>query len=109
MTPDILFAAVTRGGNHLFGHIFGADSQGRPTLNLPALAETLRVYGDDILSDLYIGWTRGFLDAERSKLEDAFGEGGALETWNTRVYLSHPREALETLARDLEDHPEWLR
>ncbi len=109
VTPDIVFTAVTRGGNHLFGHIFTTDAQDRPTLNVPALAEALRVYGDDILSDLYIGWTRGFLDAERAKLEEAFGEGGALEAWSTRVYLAHPQEALEALARDLEDHPDWLR
>ncbi len=109
VTPDIVFAAVTRGGNHLFGHIFTTDPQGRPILNLPALAETLRVHSDDILSDLYIGWTRGFLDAERAKLEEAFNTGNPLETWATRVYLVHPREALEALARDLKDHPDWLR
>ncbi|HEY58061.1 MAG TPA: type I-B CRISPR-associated protein Cas7/Cst2/DevR [Anaerolineae bacterium] len=108
VTPDIVFVAVTRGGNHLFGHIFTTDSHARPVLHLPALAEALLVYGDDVLSDLYIGWTRGFLDAERAKLEEALSEGGALETWATRVFIAHPREALQALARDLEDHPEWL-
>jgi len=108
VTPDIVFAAVTRGGNHLFGHIFTADPKGRPMLNIPALAEALRVYGENILSDLYIGWTRGFLDAERAKLEDALGEGGPLETWSSRAFIAHPREALQAMVRDLETHPEWL-
>ena len=108
VTPDVVFVAVTRGGNHIFGHIFTTDAKDRPILNVSALAEALRVYADDILSDLYIGWTRGYLDAERAKLEEAFGAGGALETWSTRVYLAHPREVFEALASDLETHPDWL-
>lgn len=108
VTPDVVFVAVTQGGNHLFGHIFTTDAYDRPVLNLPALAETLRVYGDEILSDLYIGWTRGFLDAERAKLEEALAEGGLLADWAPRTYIAHPREALQALAQDLEAHPDWL-
>ena len=108
VTPDVVFVAVTQGGNHLFGHIFTTDAQDRPQIHLEALAEALRVYDDQILSDLYIGWTRGFLDAERAKLEEALQEGGPLEAWATRTFIGHPREALQALAQDLEQHPDWL-
>lgn len=106
-TPDVIFAAVTRGGNHLFGHIFNAQGD-RAALNVPALEEALRVYADDLLSDVYIGWVRGFADAERAKLEEALAEGGALHHWHAKIHLSHPREAFAALSAALEQNPNWL-
>ncbi|NPA06350.1 MAG: type I-B CRISPR-associated protein Cas7/Cst2/DevR [Chloroflexi bacterium] len=108
VSPDVVFMAVTRGGNHIFGHIFGLDDRARPVLNLDALAQTLEVYEDGLLSGLYIGWARGFLDAQRARLEQALAEDGPLAKWCERTFLGHPREALKQLARDLEAHPEWL-
>ncbi len=108
VAPDVVFLAVTQGGNHLFGHIFGADERDRPTLNLPALAEALRVHADDLCSEVYVGWTRGFLDAERDKLEAALKEDDPLADWRGRVHISHPREAFAALIQALEANPNWL-
>ncbi|WP_322806136.1 type I-B CRISPR-associated protein Cas7/Cst2/DevR [Thermanaerothrix sp.] len=108
VSPDILVLAVTRGGNHVFGHIIGAQGE-RPVLNLPALREALDVNREGLLSDVYVGWVRGYLDAEREKLETALGEGGVLSDWNGRIHLIHPREACQRLAQELEAHPDWMQ
>lgn len=106
VSPDVVFLAVTRGGNHIFGHIFGSDDQERPTLNMEALEEALRVHADDILSDIYIGWVSGFLEAEREKLHAALGEKGELA--GKRVHIAHPREAFTALGEALNKNPDWL-
>lgn len=105
VAPVVVVMAVTRGGNHIFGHIFGANSRGLPELKIEALREALTVFKDDILSDVYVGWVRGYLDEERAKLE-AFAqtEEGA------RIHISHPREAFQALITALEqpEHTSWL-
>lgn len=106
MSPDLVFVAVTKGGNHVFGHIVGADAQGRPVIKLEALAEALGVFKDDIVSKVYVGWVPGYLDAERARFEQALQSH--LSAWKDRIMLGHPRETLTMLAKDLEAHPEWL-
>ncbi len=106
VSPDLVFVAVTKGGNHVFGHIMGADAQGRPQVKLEALAESLRVSGPDVLSNIYVGWVPGYLDAERTRFEQALQD--SLSAWANRVALLHPREALAALAEELEAHPAWL-
>ncbi|MGB9825615.1 MAG: type I-B CRISPR-associated protein Cas7/Cst2/DevR [Desulfofundulus sp.] len=101
VTPDLLFCAVTRGGNHIFGHIIKPDSAGRPTINLEAFDEVLTVHKDDILSTIYVGWVKGYLDDERTKFEQHIGS-------NQAVQILHPREAMQALCDQLSDHPDWM-
>ncbi len=56
VSPVVVVMAVTRGGNHIFGHIIGANSRGLPELKIEALKEALTIFRDDILSDVYVGW-----------------------------------------------------
>lgn len=105
VAPALVVLAVTRGGNHIFGHIIGANSRGLPELKIEALKEALTVFEDDILSDVYVGWVRGYLDEERVKLEEfAQTEEGK------RIRISHPREAFQALIEALKqpEHTTWL-
>ncbi len=109
VSPDVLFLTVTRGGNHIFGHIIGRDSKNRPTLHLDALQETLDIHQDDILSPIYVGWVRGFMDGERAKLEEALADGGPLAQWRDHFHISHPRQAVSTFIEALKEHADaWL-
>lgn len=103
VAPTVVILAVTKGGNHIFGHVIGANSKGLPELKVDALTETLRVFGDDLLSDVYIGWVRGYADEERSKVQ-------ALAANDHRIKLSHPREAFQALVSELRQpqHTPWL-
>lgn len=92
VSPDLVIIAVTKGGNHIFGHVMGADSRGLPELKTDALQEALTVFREEILSDTYVGWVKGYLDDERAELE-------ALA--NPRIKISHPRQAFQALINDL--------
>jgi CRISPR-associated protein Cst2 len=104
VSPALVLLAVTKGGNHIFGHVIGATSRGLPELKLAALEEALTVFNDEILSDIYFGWARGYLDEERSKLE-AF-----VEKAPKTIHIFHPREAFRAVAAALRDERNltWL-
>lgn len=110
VSPAVLVLAVTKGGNHIFGHMIGADAKGLPTINLDALKEAMSVFNKEILSDIYIGWIQGFADAERSRLE-AFAATDGGKTENGKVIkISHPREAFKAFIADLKksENTAWL-
>ncbi|MFZ5909409.1 MAG: type I-B CRISPR-associated protein Cas7/Cst2/DevR [Chloroflexota bacterium] len=101
VAPTVVVLGVTKGGNHIFGHVIGANSEGLPEFNTDALTESFRVFGDDLLSNVYVGWVTGYMDKEREKVV-AFAEK------EKRVKVSHPREAFQALIADLKQTPQWL-
>ncbi|MCX8024169.1 MAG: type I-B CRISPR-associated protein Cas7/Cst2/DevR [Thermanaerothrix sp.] len=105
VSPVVIFLAVTKGGNNIFGHIIGANAKGLPEVKVDALNEALTVCKEDILSDVYVGWTKGYLDAERERLENfvtSFKE--------KNILISHPRYAFQALIEALkkEENYKWL-
>lgn len=97
VAPSVVFAAVTKNGNHPFYRVFRSSRTYQTELHLEALEEILQVYKEDFLSDIYVGWATGFLDEERSKLEKFLSEGNI----NVNIRLGHPRQILHKLAEDL--------
>lgn len=110
VSPALVILAVTKGGNHIFAHVVGADERGRPVIKAAALAEALTVFGDEILSPVYVGWVKGYLDEQRAAFEQGLSEGGALHAVAGRIVISHPREALQKMAAALRDEANraWL-
>ena len=103
VSPPYVMMCVTRGGNNIFSYVIGADSKGLPQFNQEAFEEVMRVYSDDILSPVFIGWTKGYMDEERKKAEHFLSEYPG-----EKVKLTHPREAFEMLDQALMENPEWL-
>lgn len=101
VAPTVVILAATKGGNHIFGHVIGADDAGLPQFKPDALIEALRVFSDDLLSKVYVGWVRGYADEERAKVD-------ALAKDEARIQVSHPREAFQNLIAELQKHPQWL-
>ena len=110
VAPSLVILAVTRGGNHIFGHTVGTDSFRLPALKIEALHEALTVFESDILSAIYIGWTRGYLDEQREQLESDLAEGGRLEQDKAKFVLGHPRVVLSKFIEDLgkSENSHWL-
>lgn len=105
VTPALSITAVTRGGNHIFGHVIGANLKGQPEIKTEALREALTTMGDEILSPVYVGWVQGYLDEERKKFEQFVAED-----LPQTVILRHPRDAYREFVAELA-HPEnayWL-
>jgi len=108
VSPDLVFVAATKGGNHIFGHVIGTDAQSRPIIKIEALRETLRVFRTDVLSNVYVGWVPGYLDEERSRFNQALTEDAGLKPWQNNIMVKHPREALASLVEELKRNPSWL-
>jgi CRISPR-associated protein Cst2 len=102
--PSILVLAICKSGNQPFQRLLAASDLGNTEFRLDVLEEAIRVFGDDLISDIHVGWARGFLDAERKKLETALTKENNKFTFNgKRVYLAHPREIADTFAKALLD------
>ncbi len=99
VTPGLIIAAITRSGNHPFFRIIRPDSQGQPEFVLDAIREILRVYRDQLLSDVFVGWARGYLDGQRQTVEALSDADRA----NVRFRWGHPREVMAEMARELEN------
>jgi CRISPR-associated protein Cst2 len=109
VSPALVILAVTRGGNHLFHHTVGANKQGQPEIKTAAIQEALTVFADALLSPIYVGWVRGYLDEERAKFEE-FARGYNA-TARYPIQISHPREAFSALTQafDNSEYAEsWL-
>ncbi|AKT38510.1 DevR family CRISPR-associated autoregulator [Chondromyces crocatus] len=99
--PAALILAVTRSGNQPFQRVFSPDPLGeRTTFRADVLEEALRVYRDDFLSGVYIGWSRGFLDSERQKLDTFLAS--AASHHGIALHVGHPREMADAFAAALE-------
>jgi CRISPR-associated protein Cst2 len=131
VSPALVIMAVTKGGNHIFGHVIGANRQGQPIIKTDALQEALQVFSDTLLSPVYVGWVRGYLDEEREKflawknaylkeanadVEKASPAGAGATTPDTEakpataIEICHPREAFQKLAADFDKpgNTHWL-
>lgn len=110
VTPAIVIAAVIEGGNNPLQYVIGADAKGLPVIKSAALREMVKVWGDKLLSPLYIGWVEGFQDEQRKDLqflldELSNGDGPRLPFG---AVLDHPRPVLNQLANSLASKAEWL-
>jgi CRISPR-associated protein Cst2 len=103
--PAFCILAVTRGGNHIFGHIVGANNKGLPEIKLEALREALTTMDDEILSPIYVGWVQGYLDEQR----ETFAQF-VKDITKRPVILRHPRDAYRDFVADLAraENASWL-
>lgn len=101
VAPPLVILAVTKGGNHIFGHVIGANSKRLPVIKIEAIEEAMTVFADQLLSDIYVGWTQGYLDEERTKFESWAKD-------KANIQISHPRLAFQGVKEALNNHPAWL-
>ncbi len=108
--PALTILAVTKGGNHIFGHVVGATERGLPKIKTEALAEALTVFSSELLSPVYIGWVKGYMDEQRVAFEQALGDDGVLSAHKERIQISHPRDAFKAMATAMRDpaNTSWL-
>ncbi|MBI1348164.1 type I-B CRISPR-associated protein Cas7/Cst2/DevR [bacterium] len=106
LMPAVVVMAVTKGGNHPFYRMFQGTRSGRTELHAEAVEEIFQAFQDDLLSPVYVGWAKGFLDEERSKFESLTAN---LKTPHGIAKLDHPRTVLLNLATELakDEHTDW--
>lgn len=68
VTPKLIILAEINGGNHIFMNIVDEEN-GKLKINLEALEEVLKDYDADILTNVYIGKRKGFLDELENEIK----------------------------------------
>jgi len=96
VAPVFVMAAVMQGGNNIFGRAITVDGKNRPTLRLDVLDEIRDVTSDSMASSIYVGRSAGFMEDSVQMLRDGYG-----------ITPVHPRQALDSLAGEIANHPEW--
>lgn len=99
LTPSAVFLAIIKHGNNPFYRVIKAGRTHETLFNREAFEEVLNVYKGDFLSDIYIGWAKGFLDEQRAVLQEAINENNV----GLQIHLKHPKEAIHGLANELAD------
>ena len=106
VSPAVVVMAVTQGGNNPFQYLIDGDDEGNARPVLEAFEEVAEVWGDTILSPLYVGWVQGYAQGHRSSLKNK------LETLSSKypkgIVLDHPRNVFEQVTNSLQEHTEWL-
>jgi len=108
--PSITIFAVTKGGNNIFNNIF-YNVENSMEFHIEAFQEILNVYNDEIISPVYIGWSKGFCDKEYKKVEQyikSHNEQSNVGIKHLQVTLFHPKQAFLSFNNDLDQHPDWL-
>jgi len=106
VSPVVVVMAVTRGGNNPFYYMISGDREGLAMPVPEAFQEVAEVWGDQILSPLYIGWVKGYAPEGRRQLEAM--EESLQQAYPWGVMLGHPRQVFRELIDELGRHPEWL-
>ena len=96
LTPAITFFAVTQYGNNPFYRML-VSAEGRTKFHSEAFEELIRVYQEQFLSPIYVGWAKGFLDSEREGLQQTI-QKLRLED---KITVGHPAEQVVALCADL--------
>lgn len=99
-SPAVLVFAVCKYGNPPFTRLFQGTEDHTTVFRDDVFEEVLRIHGPDMVSDVYIGWARGFLDDERRKLDVLLKTKEALHGKN--VHVGHPREIADQFVTVLE-------
>ena len=103
IVPKFMIMCVTSSGNNIFSTVISANDKGQPVINIEAFKEAIDVYSKNIQSKIYVGLTKGFMDEQRSSIDEIVKE-------NKEVIFKHPAEIIDEFVNDLQKEAgEWLK
>lgn len=92
--PDFIVLAVLKGGNNIFDNIT-VEEDGRATLSLKALEETIKDNKEYFRSDVYIGKATGFMDEVVIKEHDI--DGISIKIGSVNAMIDEFTKVLDTV------------
>lgn len=98
VTPAIIIAAITKGGNHPFQRWITAGESHQTQLHAPSVVQTLEAYKTELLSPIFVGWAEGFLDEHRENLNDVLSKNLSEQQ---KYFIKHPKVAMDLLTEEL--------
>lgn len=98
VSPKLLVFAAIDGGNHIFMNI-AKEVEGEAIIDIDALTEVIKEYADGLLTDVYVGRRKGFMDNQEQDFEDISKE-------NANIQLGTIKEAVDNFAATI---PELMK
>ncbi|KAF5086792.1 type I-B CRISPR-associated protein Cas7/Cst2/DevR [Methanobacterium aggregans] len=98
VSPKFIVVAAIDGGNHIFMNI-AKEEDGEAVIDIEALKEVVTEYKDSILTDVYIGRRKGFMDELEEPLEKLAGENG-------KIHVGTIKEAVDQFSNKI---PELMK
>jgi len=93
VSPKLVILAAIDGGNHIFMNIV-KEENGEAIMDIEALKEVLNEYDDSLLTDVYIGLRKGFMD----ELEPLIKE---LSEENSKIHVGTIKEATDQFSNKI--------
>ena len=93
VSPKFLIIAAIDGGNHIFMNI-AKEENGEAVIDIKALKEVLNEYEESLLSDIYIGLRKGFMD----ELEQPLAK---LSEENSKIHVGTIKEATDQFSNKI--------
>lgn len=87
VSPKFIVLVAIDGGNHIFMNIAKED-EGEAVIDIAALKEVINEYRDSLLTDVYIGRRKGFMDELEEPLKKLVEE-------NSRIHMGTIKEAVD--------------
>lgn len=79
VSPKFVILAVIDGGNHIFMNIV-KEEDGEPLIDIEALKEVINEYSDCLLTDVYIGSRKGFMDSINNDIKKLAEENSNIKS-----------------------------
>jgi CRISPR-associated protein Cst2 len=111
VTPTVFIGMISKGGNNPLQYLIGADEAGQPAVRPEAVQQSFRVWSDQILSKVYVGWVQGFCDSQREQMQRELERISQEQKGRFEFQFGHPREVLGQLGNEIssEKHADWLK
>lgn len=98
VSPKFLILAAINGGNHIFMNI-AKEEDGEAIIDIEALKEVLNEYENSLLTDIYIGLRKGFMDELKQPLAE-------LSEKNGKIHVGTIKEAVDQFSSEI---PELMK
>jgi len=98
VSPKFLVLAAINGGNHIFMNI-AKEIEGEATIDFDALTEVIEEYSDSLLTDVYIGRRKGFLDDLNEKIVTLSQKNPKIKSGNIKEVVENFKDIIPELIK----------
>lgn len=98
VSPKFIVLAAIDGGNHIFMNI-AKEEEGEAVIDVEALEEVINEYKDSLLTDVYIGHRKGFMDELEEPLKKLSGENSNIRVGTIKEAVDHFSDKIPELIK----------
>jgi len=94
VTPSLIVMSLLDSGNHIFLHL-ARSSNGELIFDIELFKQTLKDYSESIMSDVYLGIRKGFLESQYEDIQKLNGTS----IGDKKIIISSPKNSVEAFTQ----------